>query len=623
MVRRTPVLRPEDHHSQKQADHHYNSQVNLGRGHVGQDGVVQKYQPKKKTYEIQTEIGIKRRLEEKKQSQRWGSGDDGIGALITSSPPLKRQRSFRPPSPSPKAFAPVRTPAIMDASEQEKENLKMQHSQVNSQGRLASDGDLEEGVLEAAHEYDFIVNGSVSQVQVGADNEVEEFEIGASYEDYKVKPPEYWLTVLTEYNCLVLKKNLTKQIGFTKACVGRHAGDVLRSGKLQLHIDKIEPVNDLSLMLHSKNGPPPTYATIKKVAVRCEEQKVSFPRRHKLLILDQYLKDVVQAFCSSSSQQIARNSTSTGLQLGAPKAFTVMRPRLRDLGDALESNCDVAYNILFTDIMQPALRAGRQKSDTMMRLLASVIIKDLKHWSKDVDDVPSAIENTLLLCELVEEIPFTNSPAPKLQKLLMVATKYGEDGENSDDKVYKDLSIVMQQCPEYKMILDHIVLNQTKYKEGYAELKKLTADVKKVCQSKIADNTLGKLLGKAVNIRGRVRTGANNEVEMLIRTRLQEWASEAQAKQSSGGATTSELSSISELFEHLFAAFPNEKEFVEQVTWVKMAVGHQKAADNNDIFVTEVDKLSAIEIDKSILDQNFSAMGDTLRKVKPASLKGE
>ena len=57
-MRRIPVLRPEDHHFQKQAEYHYNSQVNLGRGHVGQDGVVQKYQPKKKTYEIQTETEI-------------------------------------------------------------------------------------------------------------------------------------------------------------------------------------------------------------------------------------------------------------------------------------------------------------------------------------------------------------------------------------------------------------------------------------------------------------------------------------------------------------------------------------------------------------------------------------
>jgi hypothetical protein len=183
----------------------------------------------------------------------------------------------------------------MDASELEQENLKMHRSKVNSQGRLSSYGGLEEGVLEAAHEKDFIVNESVSQVQVGDDNEVEEFEIGASYEDYKVKPPEYWLTVLTEYNCLVLKKNLTKQIGFAKACVGRHAGDVLRSGKLQLHIDKIEPANDLNLMLHSKNGPAPTYAAIKKVAVKCEEQKVNFPRRHTLLILGLYVKDVVQS----------------------------------------------------------------------------------------------------------------------------------------------------------------------------------------------------------------------------------------------------------------------------------------------------------------------------------------
>ena len=181
-------------------------------------------------------------------------------------------------------------------------------------------------MLEAAHEEEFIVNGSVSQMQVGDDNEVEEFEIGASYEDYKVKPPEYWLTVLTEYNCQVPKKNLTKQTGFANTCVGRHAGDVLRSGKLQLHIDKIEPANDLNLMLPSKNGPAPTYAAIKKVAVKCEEQRVNLPRRHKLLILGRYLKDVVQSVLQQFETTDCQEFYEHWAPLGAPKTFAVMLP---------------------------------------------------------------------------------------------------------------------------------------------------------------------------------------------------------------------------------------------------------------------------------------------------------
>ena len=44
--------------SKKQAAYHYTYQVNLGRRHVCQDGVVHKYQPKKKTYDVQTEAEI-------------------------------------------------------------------------------------------------------------------------------------------------------------------------------------------------------------------------------------------------------------------------------------------------------------------------------------------------------------------------------------------------------------------------------------------------------------------------------------------------------------------------------------------------------------------------------------
>ena len=53
-----------------------------------------------------------------------------------------------------------------------------------------------------------------------------------------------------------------------------------------------------------------------------------------------------------------------------PGEFKVDDPRMRDLRGSLEENCVIAYNVLFTDIVAPALKMG-MKSETMLRLLVN------------------------------------------------------------------------------------------------------------------------------------------------------------------------------------------------------------------------------------------------------------